>query len=220
MSAWVRAGVRALVGAQVVVVSLTLGAVVTWAVQPAPEVADPDEPRLAEAQIAPPVVAAPVVTTPVATTPVVTAPSDPSTESVGGDPVTPPQDFVTVGSLPARLAGTTLSDGPSEIDRYACAMDRIEGGPEVWYRVDVAGSGLLRATLVEEPRRAVDVDVHLLTDRDPTTCLARGHVAATALVQPGTYWIAVDTYTGPRGRPRPGAFTLVVDLTPSPSAEP
>lgn len=213
MSAWARGLVRALIGAQGIVVSLTMGAVVTWAVQPSGISMDTDEPRLAESGIAAPVVTAPVITPPTMRASGSLGPESLPTEG-------PATDFVAVGSLPARLAGTTISDAPSEFDRYACAMDRIEGGAEVWYRVEVTGSGLLRATLVEEPRRAVDVDVHLLTDRDPTTCLARGHVTAAAQVRAGTYWIAVDTYTGRRGRPRPGAFTLAVELTPGANAAP
>lgn len=118
-----------------------------------------------------------------------------------------------VKEFPATLQGSTADSTVRRIDRYGCAPDTSEGGPERWYRVDVPRAGYLSAWLSSEPSPGVDVDVHLLATGNASSCLERHHVAVGRHVTPGSYWIVVDTYTGgttPGGQP--GAFTLQVGL--------
>jgi hypothetical protein len=122
-------------------------------------------------------------------------PSDP-------DPGPCPPDVVCVDRLPFRDRGDTRG-GPRTVDRYACAPDVDESGPERRYRIDVAHEGLLAVSLTGlDP--GTDVDVHLLAGPAPDDCLDRGHWRAAAWVRPGTYWIVVDTWVDAQGEPLPG----------------
>ncbi|MEM1034105.1 MAG: SUMF1/EgtB/PvdO family nonheme iron enzyme [Myxococcota bacterium] len=121
-----------------------------------------------------------------------------------------------VDGLPFRHEGNTRDAISSEIGFYApCAPDISEEGPEIVYRVEVVEAGFLSARIADGP--GVDVDVHLLAADpddpslapDPERCVTRAHIEAGAPVQPGAYYIVVDTWTDDSFA---GAYTLDIDL--------
>lgn len=139
-------------------------------------------------------------------------PADPDpTDPVG--PVDPgcEADLICVEAFPwVDRRDTTF--GTSRFDRYACAPSTNESGPELVYRLEVPEDGLLVATLDDLPA-GVDVDVHLLADLDPDTCLERGHEALAAYVGAGAYYLVVDSWVSNSGSVKSGEFTLTLGLT-------
>lgn len=102
-------------------------------------------------------------------------------------------------------------DSPSSlVDRYGCAPDTDESGPEWWYTVTVGASGILHAAIDEIAGDGVDVDVHLLGSTDPEDCIARDHVGVDELVDPGTYLVVIDTWVDADGVAQSGPYDLDV----------
>ena len=99
-------------------------------------------------------------------------------------------------------------------DRYACSPDTNEGGPEFVYVFDLAQRGVVNAFIDEVDGDGIDVDVHLLGSVDPDECLERGHAAVTALLDPGQYWLALDTWVNGQGVEMAGPYTLTVEFAP------
>ena len=136
-------------------------------------------------------------------------PSPPTVHASAADAC--PPDVVCVPALPFTHRATT-SVGRDAFDRYACAPEADESGPEVVFRLDVIEAGLLALEVGEMPL-GVDVDVHLLDALDPDACLDRGHWRAAAWVEPGRYWAVADTWVDEAGVEQAGGFTLTAALT-------
>jgi hypothetical protein len=139
-------------------------------------------------------------------------PSDPSSPSTSeeeqGDC---PSGVTCVDSLPfVHTASTT--GGEAELDGYACSSSTNESGPERLYRVQLSEEALLVASLDGLPE-GVDVDVHLLEEVDPETCLDRGHWDAAALLPAGTWWVVVDSWVDEGGVVYDGEYTLTLSET-------
>jgi len=117
-----------------------------------------------------------------------------------------------MGELPYGALGDTRGSEERHIDRYGCS-DSDEGGAEVWYVVELAEAGLLIAVVDDVPGDGVDVDVHILTDVTPESCVARDNVAASAWVGPGPVHVVVDTWRDETGAEYPGPYVLSVDLS-------
>ena len=116
------------------------------------------------------------------------------TRSAGtpADPIEPP-------SWPMVDAGTTAGAPTDVWDRYDCAPDTLETGPEVLYRFTVAEPGHFRAELQE--LGGSDVDLHLLQAPSVSGglvsgCIARGHQRVEVSDLPaGEYWLALDSWS-------------------------
>jgi hypothetical protein len=121
-----------------------------------------------------------------------------------------PAGVICVPSLPYTDANTTVG-GDAALGGYSCAPDVNEAGPERVYRVDVPREGLLVASLAELGA-GVDVDVHILQERDAGTCLARGNWNAAAFVPPGRLWIVVDSWVDGSGISQEGSYQLTLVL--------
>jgi len=102
--------------------------------------------------------------------------------------------------------------GTRTFDRYSCAPTTNESGPELIYRVELPDDGLFVASLDDLPA-GVDVDVHILADLSPDTCLARGHWTAAAYLGAGTYYVVVDSWVSATGTVASGEFSLTLGLT-------
>ena len=108
------------------------------------------------------------------------------------DPIEPP-------SWPMVDVGTTLGAPTDAWDRYDCAPDTLETGPEILYRFTVTEPGDFRAELRE--LGGSDVDLHLLsaptvTDGLVEGCIARGHQRVEVSDLPaGEYWLALDSWS-------------------------
>ncbi|MEZ4318915.1 MAG: endo alpha-1,4 polygalactosaminidase [Myxococcota bacterium] len=124
------------------------------------------------------------------------------------------------GPFPYVHEGDTR-DLVSTVDSYGCAPDTNESGGEVVYRVDLLRAGRISASIVEISGDGIDVDVHLLSGTDPASqCIARDNVGIDEEVDPGTYWVVVDTWTHRNGRPAAGPYTLTIDFEPAPQWRP
>lgn len=108
-------------------------------------------------------------------------------------------------TFPLRIAGDTVT-GSSSFDSYSCAPSTDEGGPEIVYRLKLPEDGFLSAAVYGDSG-TVDIDVHLLADNDPNTCLSRGNVEAKADVEGGYRYVVVDSFVK-GGVPQAGPFTL------------
>ena len=122
-----------------------------------------------------------------------------------------PAGAVCPTRLPFEHRGDTRASPRDGFDRYACAPDTDESGPEVVYRVDVPVQGLLTVDLTSVPGD-VDVDVHILADLDPDACLDRGHMRSARLVAPGRYWVVVDSWVGRDGTVYAGDYAVRLNL--------
>lgn len=123
-----------------------------------------------------------------------------------------PDGVICVDQLPFVHTGDTSSAPFDAFDSYSCAPDLDESGPEFVYRVEVPSDGFLSAGVdVADPD--VDIDVHLLWERDEGGCVDRGHWNAAADVEAGTWWIVTDTWVDASGAELAGEFTLGVGLT-------
>lgn len=138
---------------------------------------------------------------------------------VPGDARARPGDVgepLRVPGFPFVHAHTTVGH-TSAITRYSCASTIVEGGPEVVYQLEVPRQGELIAW-ADGDNVLIDIDVHILAgsrvDRDgtATSCIARGNAIAQLTVQPGTYYVVVDTYDNPN---RAGPYRLRLDFQPS-----
>jgi hypothetical protein len=120
-------------------------------------------------------------------------------------PLPCPDGVICVDSFPFRHQGDTTQAPAGTLDGYSCSPDTDESGPEVLYRVTVPATGFLSAAVYDAD--GVDVDVHILSDRDAATCLDRGDKHARADVGPGYAWVIVDTYVS-GGVPQVGPYTV------------
>ena len=134
-------------------------------------------------------------------------------DSVGDDDDSGPNcdADICVPFLP-YLGTATTTGGSWDWDSYSCAPGVNESGPERTYEVDVLLPGILSAEIQDGV--GVDVDVHILSAADPNACLARGHTLATTDVQPGTYWVAVDSWVSSGGTVYDGAYSVNITHTP------
>src|SRR5690606_12092851 len=98
-----------------------------------------------------------------------------------------------ITSFPYANDGTTVGAASDEVDSYACASSTNEAGPEVVYRVSLPEAGRLSASVTDGD--GVDVDVHLLDAPGGNGCLARGDSSLSYNLDPGDYFIVVDTWT-------------------------
>jgi hypothetical protein len=98
---------------------------------------------------------------------------------------------------------------------YSCAPGMNEGGPEVVYRVSVPRPGILGARVRDGD--FTDVDLHILRDLDPSTCLGRNDRALSRFVEAGTYYVVADTWVDGTGTERVGAYALDLTVTEIPS---
>ncbi|HUT79416.1 MAG TPA: glycosyl hydrolase family 18 protein, partial [Polyangia bacterium] len=128
---------------------------------------------------------------------------------------------VPVAELPYEGAGDTsdIAAGGNYFNWYSCDDSLPEWGREFVYRVELCHPGTLTAT-VSGDGGSVDNDVHILTALSEQACVARGNTAASWAVQPGTYFVVVDTYvdnavlqSGPFG------LTIAGEGIPNPQCE-
>lgn len=126
-------------------------------------------------------------------------------------PGTPCMPWV-IEALPYEDGNNTRRSETRSIDRYACAPKRNQAGPEVWYQITLESPGRLVANLQENRRSGVDVDLHLLTGLTSETCIRRNDRRIRARLEPGTYYLVVDTNV--RGSERAGPYTLSVRVRP------
>jgi hypothetical protein len=121
---------------------------------------------------------------------------DGSASSEGGlDAGGCPTGLRCVDAFPYRDMDDTSTLAAGALDGYACRPTTSEGGPEVVYRVALPDSGFLSAAVYSAD--GADLDVHVLTELDPSACVDGGdHEVSADLIGPGFAYVVVDTYDG------------------------
>ena len=104
---------------------------------------------------------------------------------------------------------TSLSES-SQIDSYP-PFTANESGPEYVYGFTVDEPVRVTAEILRPEPSGVDIDVHLLSSLAPLETIGRGDAAVYAHLDPGTYYIVLDTYGG---ADRAGWYTLGVVIRP------
>ncbi len=130
-----------------------------------------------------------------------------------------PEDPVVIDQFPFVHDGNTYFYRSDAFDAYTC--DHYENsavineeGPEIVYRFTVKSGGTLTASLTKgegsDPAAREDLDVHLLRSPDPDDCINRAHVSLEETLEPGTYYLVVDSYVDAAGVRKGGAYRLEV----------
>ena len=104
-------------------------------------------------------------------------------------------------------------------DRYDCAADRREYGPEVVYQFVMPADGYFRAEVLDP--NGVDIDLHLLSNPSIDSnglvngCLARNdRIIEYNNLQAGTYYVVADTWTNASGLEYIGDFEIAFEWLP------
>ncbi len=114
--------------------------------------------------------------------------------------VTPSGPFGGNPPLPLACGAEVHRDtqsAPSRVLTYSCRPTWLESGPEHLYRLNLSPTQPLTLTLSET---SADLDVFLLSDMDPDTCIAAGDTYIQRDTLPaGLYYVVVDGYNGAAG---------------------
>jgi hypothetical protein len=122
------------------------------------------------------------------------------------------EGVVVVDELPFVHRGDTRDSRVRLVDAYGCAPEIPESGPEVWYRLELREAGVLTASILEDRRDGIDVDLHLLSAVDGAACLARDNERIVTPIAPGRYWLVLDSWG--TALQKPGSYRLQVELAP------
>ncbi len=122
-----------------------------------------------------------------------------------------PEGVICVDSLPFEHSGDTSTSSSRLFDSYSCSPSTDESGPEVLYRVSIDAVGAL-GVAIDDSGAGIDIDAHILSERDAETCLDRGNDDAHAPVEPGYVWVVADTYVS-GGVEQVGHYTLSMGLS-------
>ena len=125
------------------------------------------------------------------------------------------------GKVYDNIRGTTWQSGCSQFNRYSCAPDKDESGPEAIYAFRIEEPGLVRIAVTPDDESniignpAMDADIHLLSSLSANHCLARDDETIGPLpLDAGVYYIAVDTFVehSPYGAERPLLSTFELSV--------
>jgi len=119
---------------------------------------------------------------------------------------------IEIGSFPYETFDATAGSGSDVWNSYSCAPSTSESGPERVYRISLAQSGTLTATVTDDAN--IDVDLHLLGSADANDCLERHDVSVSESLSAGVYYLSADTWVSSGGTEYSGAYHLHVDFTP------
>jgi hypothetical protein len=115
-------------------------------------------------------------------------------------------DIRCADSFPFQDDGDTREMPLGSLNRYSCAPNTNEAGPEVVYKVTVPSAGFLSAVVYSAS--GADIDVHILKDLTTESCLSRGDKQAKADVEPGEYYIVADSYVTSSGKVKSGGYSI------------
>ena len=171
-----------------------------------------------------------IVLDPRSGTPIVTPTFTPTvTPTPSPSPTATPVPLIDIGSAQPIACGQTVT-GTSQgainhVNSYGCVSWWPETGPEKVYRLTLDAATRVDAILAST---TADLDLFLLTNASPTSCVAYGDTGLTAsTIGPGTVYLVVDGFNGAAGsyqltvwcplNPTPGP-TRTPTVTPTPGA--
>jgi hypothetical protein len=109
--------------------------------------------------------------------------------------------------------GNTRDVVAMAFDRYSVAPGIRQQGPEMVYSLTLESPATVTLRLTDFVDEGIDNDLHLLTSlrvdetRTAIDCLARGDRSIRLTLEPGTYFVVVDS-----GADLPGEYTLRVEI--------
>ena len=130
----------------------------------------------------------------------------------GPDTRTCDQDGIIIDSFPFSHSGNTGESSCENYTYYSCAPEILEGGPEIYYKLMLNQNGTLSVSVSDSA--GIDIDIHVLSQLDSSSCLARDDIDLNMQLQTGTYYIVVDTW---QSIGMAGPYTLLVDFEPNQS---
>jgi len=127
-------------------------------------------------------------------------------------------DPFIVESYPFSHEANTAESLERQVDAYACAPDTDESGAEIVYRLSVPAAGFVVATVDDVSGDDVDVDLHLLAQADPDSCLDRGNLETLYFFgDDAEAYLVADTWVNSSQEELDGPYALQVDFLPEPS---
>lgn len=124
------------------------------------------------------------------------------------NPISIPTD-----NFPFTHQGNTRDVVSLEFDSYSMAPETNEQGPEYIYQLQVDSTKTIMIHITEVKNETIDNDIHLLTtlntdaSNKAVDCIARGDNSIEQILQPGIYYIIVDS-----NNDKPGEYTLTINF--------
>lgn len=112
------------------------------------------------------------------------------------DPLLPGEDADAPLKLPFVFSDSrdTTNATSDSFDKYPGYENLDESGPEYVYKFTVDEPARLSAFIDYTEPDGTDIDLHLLSSIDPPVVMKRGTRSVYSLLEPGTYWLVMDTY--------------------------
>jgi Glycosyl hydrolases family 18/Stigma-specific protein, Stig1 len=117
---------------------------------------------------------------------------------------------IEIPSFPYADSKNT-EDGSRYFNYYSCNDALAEYGREFVYSFVTCKSGTLDATVDSDPTD--DPDIHILSEPLESACIDRGHLTTSTYLQPGRYYVVIDTYVDSSVELE-GPYTLTMDFIP------
>lgn len=114
------------------------------------------------------------------------------------------------------IVNHTTIGAPDEWNLYKPEGSTLpQEGPERLYRFDLRKPARVTVTVDHAGYPTKDIDIHLLTAANPNTCILRANWTMTSgLLNPGTYYIACDSYgVGAAGNAAASDYKLTVEFS-------
>ena len=121
---------------------------------------------------------------------------------------------IAVASFPYQDTRDTSQGGYRYFNYYSCAADMPEYGREFVYQLDLCQPGSLHLAVEAS---IGDPDLHLLSGLREADCIERNDKLIDRSVQPGRYYVSVDTYVS-NAVEQEGPYTLSMTFTPDPGS--
>jgi len=121
--------------------------------------------------------------------------------------------------IPVTNDGATYDDARDTTASQSDVFDSYppntldESGPEYVYVFTLPRRMQVQAYIDLPEPAGVDIDVHLLSSLAPATLIARSNNSVMETLEPGTYYLVMDTYVS-SGAPMPGPYGLQVRIRP------
>ncbi len=124
---------------------------------------------------------------------------------------------VAIGAFPFEDTRDTSKGGFRYFDYYSCKDTVAEYGREFVYQLDLCQPGNLHIQV--DAVGGDDPDIHLLSGLQEKDCIARNDVTIDQALQPGRYYVVVDTYVSDAVELE-GPYQLHVDFAAQAGTQP
>lgn len=131
-------------------------------------------------------------------------------------------DPIKIDSFPFAADDNTYRYVSDKIDNYTCNENTTEtsgideSGPEIVYQINIECDGTVTAQITDGQggdSNREDIDIHVLTGIEGSTCKIRADVSVATEVEKGTYYVVADSYRS-GDKVMGGPFSISVDFTP------